>query len=78
MIGYSVMKTIYSRDYKALLRRLKRARKRSGLTQIEIAKKLGKPQSFVSKVENGERRLDIIELKQITRFYKVDIKNLFR
>lgn len=78
MLGYLIMKTIYSSEYKAILRRLKKARKKSGLTQTEIARKLGKPQSFISKVENGERRLDIIELKHIARLYKMDIKELLK
>ena len=70
------MKTIYSTEYKAVLRKLKKARKKLGLTQVEIAKRLDKPQSFVSKIENGERRLDIIELKHVARLYKVDVKDL--
>ena len=70
------MKTIYSKEYKAVLRKLKKARKKSGLTQVEIAKKLGKPQSFISKIENGERRLDIIELKQISKLYKTRINDI--
>ena len=70
------MKTIYSKEYKAILQKLKKARKKSGLTQTEIAKKLGKPQSFISKIENGERRLDIIELKKMLKLYKIDIKDI--
>ena len=70
------MKTIYTKEYKTILRRLKKARKKSGLTQTEIAKKLGKPQSFISKIENGERRLDIIELKKIAKLYKLDVKDI--
>jgi transcriptional regulator with XRE-family HTH domain len=37
-------------------------RKKNGVTQAEVAKRLGRPQSFVAKVENGERRLDVVEL----------------
>lgn len=70
------MKTIYSTEYKVILRRLKEAREKTGLTQVEIAKRLGRPQSFVSKIENGERRLDIIELKHISKLYKIDVKTL--
>ena len=70
------MKTIYSKEYKAVLRKLKKARKKSRLTQVEIARRLGKPQSFVSKIENGERRLDIIELKHIAKLYKTSVNDL--
>lgn len=69
-------KTIYSKEYKDLLQQLKRARKKSGLTQAEIAKRLRKPQSFVSKIENGERRLDVIELKRISKLYGVHINDI--
>ena len=71
-----VMKTIYAKEYKEILKKLKRARKKSRLTQTVIAKKLGKPQSFISKIENGERRLDIIELKNISKLYKIGVNDL--
>lgn len=41
------------------------ARNAAGITQVELAERLGKPQSFVSKVERGERRLDVIEFCQV-------------
>lgn len=72
------MKTIHSEEYKAILKRLKQARKKIGLKQVDLAKKLGKPQSFVSKIENGERRLDVVELKHISKLYKVSIGDLLR
>lgn len=46
----------------ALLRELRRS---TGLRQSELAERLGRPQSFVSKYESGERRLDLVELKAI-------------
>lgn len=55
--------------YLSLARRLKKAREAVGLTQIEAGEKLGKPQSFISKIEQGERRLDVIELKVIADIY---------
>ncbi len=70
------MKTIYSNEYIAILRKQKKDRKKSGLTQTEIVKRLGKPQSFISKIEKGERRLNIIELKHIAKLYGVDIKDV--
>lgn len=45
------------------LRELRAARKASGLTQVELAELLGETQSFVSKCERGERRLDIVEVR---------------
>ncbi len=56
-------KSIFSADYRLFLRRLVAARKDSGLTQVELAKRLTETQSWVSKCERGERRLDIIELR---------------
>ena len=56
-----------SRDRTSLLTLLKEIRTSAGLTQAELARKLEQPQSFVSKYEAGERRLDILELRQICR-----------
>ena len=55
-------KSIHSAQYAVLLQLLHAARTRAGLTQIEMAKKLRTTQSAVSKIERGERRLDIVEL----------------
>ena len=56
-------KSIFSRDYVILLKHLKEARIKVGLTQSELAKRLGQSQSFVSKYERGERRIAVIELR---------------
>lgn len=69
-------KSVYSRDYQSVIRRLRRARLEMGLTQEEVAEKFGKPQSFISKIESGERRLDISELKRLIRLYRKDIKTI--
>jgi transcriptional regulator with XRE-family HTH domain len=63
-------KSIYSKEYRKAVEQLKKARQDAGLKQVEVAKKLGKPQSFVSKVERGERRLDVAELKQFADIYR--------
>lgn len=70
------MKSVHTTSYKNMLLRLKRARKKSGLTQADVAKKLGRPQSFLSKIENGERRLDVLELKTLSKLYKIKIDKL--
>lgn len=56
------MKTIHNTRYPSLLTLLLEARIEAGLAQKELATKSGRPQSFVSKTENAERRLDVIEL----------------
>lgn len=70
------MKSIYREEYRQLLEALADARKAKGLTQQELAQKLGKPQSYVSKFENGERRIDVIEFLEITKAMGVSYKTL--
>jgi transcriptional regulator with XRE-family HTH domain len=65
--------TIYSKEYKNITKKLQKARKEAGLKQIDVALKLGKPQSYVSKIEKGERRLDVLELKKIAKIYNKKI-----
>lgn len=60
-------------EYKKFLEKLIQARKEAGLTQVETAILLGKPQSFVVKCERGERRVDILELKRFADIYKKKI-----
>ena len=64
------MPSIYSKDYQRFLIRLKRARLDSGLTQVQVGKLLKLPQTWVSKVERGERRLDIVEVAKFAKLYK--------
>jgi transcriptional regulator with XRE-family HTH domain len=54
---------------------LKEIRQKRGVTQVELAEKLGVPQSFVSKYESGERQLDILELRQICRLVGISFDN---
>ena len=53
-------KSIYTREHEAFLRLLREAREGAGLTQVGLAEALGRSQSFVSKVERGETRLDVL------------------
>lgn len=57
--------TIHSSDHQRLVRMLRDVRKKACLRQADVAQRLGVPQSFVSKYETGERRLDLVELKQV-------------
>jgi len=66
-------KSVYTKDYKEIIERLKIARVEAGLAQQEVADKLGKPQSYISKIESGERRLDVAEIKKFAVIYKKDI-----
>jgi transcriptional regulator with XRE-family HTH domain len=52
---------------------LKQARLNAGFTQAEVAQLLSRPQSFVSKSESGERRVDFIELRHLAKIYKKPI-----
>jgi transcriptional regulator with XRE-family HTH domain len=63
----------YRSRYRQFLERLKQARQEAGLTQVQVAFKLHRPQSFVSKCESGERRVDVIELQEFARMYKKTI-----
>lgn len=65
-----MIKTIFSKDHKALIEKLKKARKDNNLDQVEVAKLLDKTQSYVSKIEVGQRRIDIVALKKFARIYK--------
>lgn len=64
------MPSVHSAEYRAFLRRLKAARKEAGLTQNDVAKAMHQPQSWVSRCESGERRVDVIELQAFARLYK--------
>jgi len=69
-------KQIYTSEYQHFLVRLRAARKRAELTQIEVAQRLGKPQSYVSKCESGERRVDAVEVAAFARLYGVSVEEL--
>lgn len=66
-------KSIFSRDHKLLIQKLKRARDDSRLEQQDVARLLRKTQSYVSKIESGQRRIDIIQLKEFAKIYKKDL-----
>jgi transcriptional regulator with XRE-family HTH domain len=64
-------KSSFTAEYKLFCQLLKTAREKAGLTQADIAKRLSRPQSYVSKYESGERRLDVIEFLRVTKVLKL-------
>lgn len=58
-------KSIFTTEYAVLRDLLRELRTEKGLTQVQLSETLGMPQSFVSKYETGERRLDVIELREV-------------
>lgn len=74
----SLKKSIYSEKHKKLCRFLTEARKKAGLTQQDLADKIGKPQSFIAKYEGGERRLDVIELMEVAAIISLDAKTILK
>lgn len=55
------------------IEKLRSARLEAGLTQVEASKKLKKPQSYLSKIERGERKIEAIELGDFAKIYNKDI-----
>ena len=58
-------KSIFTQEYSIMLRLLKETRKKLNVSQVELAERLGQSQSFVSKCERGERRMDVIQLRTV-------------
>jgi len=69
----NMTKTIYSKDHKFVVEQLKKARLESGLDQEKAAELLGKTQSYISKVESGQRRIDVVQLKEFAKIYKKEV-----
>ena len=67
-------KSIHSTRYAVFLKVLREARERAGLTQVQLARKIGETQTFVSKCERGERRVDVVELRTFCHAFGVDLK----
>ena len=57
---------------------LRDARLRAGLRQVDVATALSKPQSYVAKIERGERRIDVIETIDLCHAVKLDPKTLIK
>jgi len=73
-----VTKSIFTEKYRAFRAMLVKAREAAGMTQRDLSVKLSRPQSFVSKYELGERRLDVVEFLEVTRALGIDPSDLIR
>lgn len=69
-------KTIYKPEHAVLLTLLKKHRKAASLTQVQCSKALGRPQSFMSDVESGTRRLDIVQLRDLCKVLGIGLTGL--
>ena len=76
--GRRIQKSVHSPEQQLLRELLVAARDKAGLTQHKLAKRLGKPQSFVAKYEGGERRLDVVEFIVIARAIGADPLRILR
>jgi len=72
------LKSVFTKEYEVFLKGLITARTKAGITQQDLARRLGKPQSFVSKYERRERRLDVVEFVTIARAIGVDPRRIVR
>jgi len=63
-------KTIYSKEHKYIVKQLKKARQDAGLSQEKVAKILNTTQSYISKIESGQRKIDVVQLKKFAKLYK--------
>ena len=71
-------KTIHRPEYEVLRRLVREARTSAGVTQVDLSSALGRSQSFISDIERGVRRLDIIELRDVCRLIGTDLVQLVR
>ena len=68
----------HSSRYRKLLAVLRQAREKAGVTQVEVARHFGAHASFISKIESGERRIDVVELADLCRIYGVRLATLLK
>lgn len=72
------MKSVHTKEYAYFVERLKKARLEAGLTQVQVAKKLGRPQSYISNLESGQQRVDVVELQRFAKMYGKSINYFLR
>lgn len=77
-ITLRMRKNIHTDQHKLLIALLREMRIKAGLTQSELATRIGKDQTFVSKYESGERRLDVLELREICQAIGISLEGFVR
>jgi ribosome-binding protein aMBF1 (putative translation factor) len=75
---HRLTKSVFTPTYARFRELLIEAREGAGLTQAGLAKRLGRPQSYVSKFERGERRLDVVEFLEIAKALRIDAFGLLK
>jgi ribosome-binding protein aMBF1 (putative translation factor) len=73
--SHTMQKTIYTHEHEIFARRLRAARLAAGLKQTELAERLGKPHSYISRIETSQIRVDVIELRTICSAMGVSFRN---
>ncbi len=66
-------RTIRTKEYEAIIEQLRKVRREAGMRQVDVAKKLNRPQSYISRVESGEYRVDVLEITKFAKLYKKNI-----
>ena len=77
-MGATVPKSVFTDRYRRLLEMLVEARTSAGLSQVELAEKIGWQQTDISKVERGERRLDLVEFLEFAEALRIDAGDFVR
>ncbi len=70
----AMAKSIHRPEYDALRQQLRQCRVHAGLTQTALSEAMGRPQSFISDIERGVRRLDVIELRELCLLFGTDLQ----
>jgi len=68
----------FSNRYERLLKTLRQVRQEAGRTQLEIARHFDAHASFISKIESGERRIDVVELAELCRLYGTSLHDFLK
>ena len=74
ILWISMPRVIYSKEHHYTVAQIKKAREEAGLDQVMVAKMLGRTQSYISKIESGQRRIDVIVLQEFARIYKKPVE----